>query len=473
MDRTTNNEQRATNYQYIYFLGIGGIGMSAIARWFKANGKPVWGYDKTETVLTQNLAQEGIQIHFEDKVDLIPQEVKENKAETLVVLTPAVPQDHTELNFFREQGFTIKKRSEVLGIITAGAFTIAVAGTHGKTSTSSMVSHLLHAAGIDCSAFLGCIAVNLNSNLALGNAQINGKPVIVVEADEYDRSFLTLHPDIAIVTNSDADHLDIYGDKDQLIHSFQDFISQIKPGGTLILNHNTDPRLTEKMQPGVNQITYSLEQGDLKTTGISVSGRTFTFNLENVDKNIPDLELNVPGFHNVENMLAAIQVCLILQVPENAIRNGVKTYAGVKRRFEYIFENDNKVYIDDYAHHPTEIEAFIRSVKALYPGKKLKLIFQPHLFSRTRDFADGFAESLSRADEVVLLEIYPAREKPIPGVTSEILLEKINSSQKTLQTKEEVLLNLQSGNDWDVLATVGAGNIDTLVQPIKTILEKL
>ncbi|MFC5269606.1 UDP-N-acetylmuramate--L-alanine ligase [Adhaeribacter terreus] len=473
MEPTMNNQQPATNYKYIYFLGIGGIGMSAIARWFKANGKPVWGYDKTDTVLTQNLAKEGINIHFEDNIDLIPKEVLENKTETLVVLTPAVPQDHAELNFFREQGYTIKKRSEVLGIITANAYTIAVAGTHGKTSTSSMVAHLLHDAGIDCSAFLGGIAVNLNSNLAIGNAEKDGKQIVVVEADEYDRSFLTLHPDIAIVTNSDADHLDIYGDKDHLIHSFQDFIGQIKPGGTLILNKNTDPRLTEKMQKGVNLITYSLENGDLHASEIQVSGRTFGFDLKSVDKDIPDLALKVPGFHNVENMLAAIQACLILNVPENAIQNGVKTYKGVKRRFEYIFENDSKVYIDDYAHHPTEIEAFIRSVKALYPGKKLKLIFQPHLFTRTRDFADGFAESLSQADEVVLLEIYPAREKPIPGITSKILLEKITSSQKTLLTKEEVLLNLQSDKSWDVLATVGAGDIDTLVQPIKNILEKL
>ncbi|MBK0402210.1 UDP-N-acetylmuramate--L-alanine ligase [Adhaeribacter sp. BT258] len=473
MEPTTNNQQPATNYKYIYFLGIGGIGMSAIARWFKANGKPVWGYDKTETVLTQNLKNEGIEIHFEDNVALIPREVLENKTETLVVLTPAVPQDHTELNFFRREGYTIKKRSEVLGIITASAYTIAVAGTHGKTSTSSMVAHLLHAAGVDCSAFLGGISVNLNSNLAIGKAEKDGKPIVVVEADEYDRSFLTLHPDIAIVTSSDADHLDIYGDKDQLIHSFQDFISQVKPGGTLILNKNTDPRLTEKMQPGVNLITYALTQGDLKASEIKVSGRTFGFDLESVDKNIPDLALNVPGFHNVENMLAAIQACLILNVPENAIQNGVKTYKGVKRRFEYVFENESKVYIDDYAHHPTEIEAFVRSVKALYPGKKLKLIFQPHLFTRTRDFANGFAQTLSQADEVVLLEIYPAREKPIPGITSKILLEKINSSQKTLLTKEEVLLNLQSDKSWDVLATVGAGDIDTLVQPIKNILEKL
>src|SRR5688572_4643842 len=253
--------------------------MSAIARYFKANGKPVWGYDKTETALTQNLLAEGINIHFEDSIDLIPKEVLENKAETLVILTPAVPQDHTELNFFRNEGYTIKKRSEVLGLITANAYTIAVAGTHGKTSTSSMVAHLLHEAGIDCSAFLGGISVNLNSNLAIGRAEHNGKPIVVVEADEYDRSFLTLHPDIAIVTSSDADHLDIYGDKDHLIHSFQDFISQIKPGGTLILNKDTDPRLTDKIQSGVNVITYSLKHGDLQASEIAVNGRTFSFDL--------------------------------------------------------------------------------------------------------------------------------------------------------------------------------------------------
>lgn len=462
----------AQDYKYIYFLGIGGIGMSAIARWFKAMGKPVWGYDKTDTTLTQNLAGEGINIHFEDSVNLIPREVLENKAETLVVLTPAVPQDHTELNFFRNGGYTIKKRSEVLGIITADAFTIAVAGTHGKTSTSSMVSHLLHDAGVDCSAFLGGIAVNLNSNLAIGYAKKDNKPIVVVEADEYDRSFLTLHPDVAIITSSDADHLDIYGDKDHLITSFRDFISQVKPGGTLILNKNTDPRLLESVPAGVNLIQYSLNEGQLHAENIAVQGRTFTFDLAGPEGKIENLELHVPGFHNVENMLAAIQVCQLLGITENAIQNGVKTYRGVKRRFEFIYEGEGKVYIDDYAHHPTEIEAFVRSLKALYPEKKLKVIFQPHLFSRTRDFADGFAESLSAADEVVLLEIYPAREKPIPGITSEIILEKIAGSRKTLQTKAEVLLNLQSGKSWDVLATVGAGDIDTLVLPIRKILEE-
>ncbi|KAA9338883.1 UDP-N-acetylmuramate--L-alanine ligase [Adhaeribacter soli] len=472
MEPTTNNQQRTTNYKYIYFLGIGGIGMSAIARWFRANGKPVWGYDKTETPLTKALTSEGVNIHYEDDVNLIPKEVLENKAETLVVLTPAVPQDHAELNFFRREGYTIKKRSEVLGVITADAYTVAVAGTHGKTSTSAMIAHLLKDAGVSCAAFLGGISVNLNSNLLLGDAKKNGKPIVVVEADEYDRSFLTLHPDIAIVTSSDADHLDIYGDKDHLIHSFQDFIFQIKPGGTLILNSNTDPRLTEKIDPSVNVITYSLNKGELQAGNITVQGHTFEFNFEGPGKNIANLKLPVPGFHNVENMLAALQACLLLDVNESALREGVKHYKGVKRRFEFVAETGEKVYIDDYAHHPTEIEAFVRSLKALYPGKKIKLIFQPHLFTRTRDFADGFAQSLSPADEVVLLDIYPAREKPIPGITSEIILKKITSSRKSLQTKEEVLLNLQSENSFDVLATVGAGDIDTLVTPIKNILEK-
>ncbi|HSI89812.1 MAG TPA: UDP-N-acetylmuramate--L-alanine ligase, partial [Adhaeribacter sp.] len=414
----------AQDYKYIYFLGVGGIGMSAIARWFRAQGKPVWGYDRTETPLTMSLAEEGVQIHYQDDVNLIPEEVRNNKAETLVVLTPAVPQDHTELGFFRQEGYTIKKRSEVLGLITAGAYTVAVAGTHGKTSTSSMVAHLLKDAGVACAAFLGGISVNLNSNLLLGDAKKDGKPIVVVEADEYDRSFLTLHPDIAVVTSSDADHLDIYGDKDQLIRSFQDFIAQIKPGGTLILNKNTDPRLTEKISPQVNIITYSLDSGDLQAEKVEVEGHNFIFDLKGPMGRIEKLTLPVPGFHNVENMLAAAQVALLLGVPENAIEIGIKSYRGVKRRFEFVYEGKNKVYIDDYAHHPTEIEAFVRSLKALFPEKKIKLIFQPHLFSRTRDFADGFAQSLSAAHEVVLLDIYPAREKPIPGITSEIILEK-------------------------------------------------
>lgn len=461
---------RAEDYSYIYFLGIGGIGMSAIARYFNAKGYPVWGYDKTATSLTQALSGEGIQIHFEDDVTLIPAEVKQNKEKTLVILTPAIPADHTEWQYFRENEFTIKKRSEVLGIITANAFTIAVAGTHGKTTTSSMIAHLLHHADVECSAFLGGISVNLNSNLLLSEGK-EGKAIIVVEADEYDRSFLQLFPDIAIVTSTDADHLDIYGDKEELIYSFQDFISQIKPGGTLLLNTKADARVTAKIDASVKILPYGLEDTEVNAGAIVIEGHHFKFNLNSKFGALPGLDLPVPGYHNVENALAACITAQLLLVPPHQIRSGLAAYKGVKRRFEFVTETEQHVYIDDYAHHPTEINAFVKSLKALYPEKKIRLIFQPHLFSRTRDFADEFAQSLSQVQEVELLEIYPAREKPIPGITSEMLLNLIKGPKKGIYSKQEVLDKLSQEADFDILATVGAGDIDTLIYPIKNILE--
>ncbi|PSR52234.1 UDP-N-acetylmuramate--L-alanine ligase [Adhaeribacter arboris] len=461
---------RSESYKYIYFLGIGGIGMSAIARYFNAKGLPVWGYDKTPTPLTQALLEEGIQIHFEDEINLIPDKVKQNREQTLVVLTPAIPAEHREWEYFRENGFEIKKRSEVLGIITANAFTIAVAGTHGKTTTSSMIAHLLHHAGVNCSAFLGGISVNFNSNLLLGKEE-DGREIIVVEADEYDRSFLRLFPDIAIVTSTDADHLDIYGDKDALIHSFQDFIGQIKPKGTLLLNTKADGRVKAKMNPSVKILPYGLERAEVNAGNISIEGHHFKFNLVTPAGILPGLELPVPGYHNVENALAACYTAQLMRVSPHQIRAGIAAYRGVKRRFEFVAETKKHIYIDDYAHHPSEINAFVTSLKALFPEKKIKLIFQPHLFTRTRDFADEFAQSLSQVSEVELLEIYPAREKPIPGITSEMLLDRISGPKKSLLTKQEVLDKMLKVNDFDVVATVGAGDIDTLVQPIKNILE--
>nr|WP_262921591.1 UDP-N-acetylmuramate--L-alanine ligase [Pontibacter ruber] len=457
-------------YKYIYFLGIGGIGMSAIARWFSAKGFPVWGYDRTRTQLTQALEQEGIAVHYEDDVAKLPQEILDHKTETLVVLTPAIPAEHTEWAYLKEQGYTIKKRSEVLGIITSSAYTVAVAGTHGKTTTSSIVAHLLHHAGVNCSAFLGGIATNLNSNLLIGESGAE-KEIVVVEADEYDRSFLTLFPDVAIVTSADPDHLDIYGDSEELIRTFQKFISQVKPGGYLILQEGTDPRLTDKVQEGVHVIRYSLGAGEAQVKQLKINGRWFEFDAQTPFGNIAHLRLGVPGFHNVENTLAAIVAVQVLGLNGDKISAGVETYSGVKRRFEFVYEGEGKVYIDDYAHHPKEIDAFMSSLRALYPDKKIKVIFQPHLFTRTRDFAKEFAESLSKADELVLLDIYPAREKPIPGVTSDIILEQVSCPNKVLIRKQEVVSYLAKNSDFDVLATVGAGDIDTLVKPIKNILE--
>ena len=457
-------------FPYVFFLGIGGIGMSALARWFRANGHQVSGYDKTETPLTRALTAEGIAIHYVDAIENIPAEICENRAQTLVVLTPAIPADSLEWAWLRAEGYDIRKRSQVLGVLTQGRYTIAVAGTHGKTTTSSMVAHLLHHAGIDCGAFLGGISVNLGSNLLL---PATPEAPIVVEADEYDRSFLTLFPDVAIVTSTDADHLDIYGDQSALIDSFRQFVAQIKPSGTLLLNHTADASVAAAVPPGTRVIRYGLspEQGpELFAANIIAEGHRFHFDLHRPESTVLGLELAVPGFHNVENMLAAAAVAQLQGVGEEPLRAAVAAYRGVKRRFEFVVTAPENVYLDDYAHHPREIEAFLRSVRALYPTKRLRVIFQPHLFTRTRDFAAGFSQSLSLADEVFLLDIYPAREKPLPGVTAEMLLAEITAPTKALVTKEQVLAAARTDDSFDVLATVGAGDIDTLVPQLKLIL---
>ncbi|NVO84172.1 UDP-N-acetylmuramate--L-alanine ligase [Hymenobacter terrestris] len=493
----------------VFFLGIGGIGMSALARWFRANGHVVSGYDKTRTPLTDALTAEGITIHYDDSIESIPAAVRANPADTLVVLTPAIPKDHREWAWLRERGYDIRKRSQVLGVLTAGRPTIAVAGTHGKTTTSSMVAHLLHHAGVPCAAFLGGISVNLGSNLLLPDsiknlsvesdnqaAETNTETTtenvpVVVEADEYDRSFLTLFPTVAIVTSTDADHLDIYGDAETLLESFRQFVGQIQPGGTLIINHTADASVAAAAPAGVRVLRYGLssEQGpELYSTNITAEGHLFRFDMHGPvaeqtalsannsqpTAQIKNLELAVPGFHNVENMLAAACVARLYGLSDEQLRAAVAAYRGVKRRFEFIVtagtSEQPKVYVDDYAHHPREIEAFLQSLRALYPGRRLRVIFQPHLYSRTRDFAAGFAESLSLADEVVLLDIYPAREQPLPGVTSELILSQITAPIKSLQTKDEILQNAETNPNFDVLATVGAGDIDQLVPQLKNIL---
>ncbi|UOR03805.1 UDP-N-acetylmuramate--L-alanine ligase [Hymenobacter aerilatus] len=482
---------------YVYFLGIGGIGMSALARWFQANGHQVSGYDKTATPLTEALTAEGIAIHYTDAVESIPAVVRDNREQTLVVLTPAIPKDHQEWAWLRAQGYDIRKRSQVLGVLTEGRPTLAVAGTHGKTTTSSMLAHLLHHAGLPVGAFLGGISVNLGSNLLLpeeikkgatetaeaemsaNDHQLAAKQTpIVVEADEYDRSFLTLHPDVAIITSTDADHLDIYGDKDALVESFRQFARQIKPGGTLLLNHTADASVADAVGPEVRVIHYGLtkkQETELYSSTITAEGHQFHFDLHSPLGNVPDLQLAVPGYHNVENMLAAACVAQLQGIGAAALQAAVAAYRGVKRRFEFIVTatsgTGSRVYVDDYAHHPREIDAFLRSLRALYPGKRLRVVFQPHLFTRTRDFLAGFAESLSLADEVVLLDIYPARELPLPGITSALLLELITAPVKSLQTKEQVLAAAQTDDSFDVLATVGAGDIDQLVPRLRNILD--
>ncbi|HEY0898266.1 MAG TPA: UDP-N-acetylmuramate--L-alanine ligase, partial [Sphingobacteriaceae bacterium] len=432
-------------------------GMSGLARYFHKRGCTVCGYDRTPTALTSSLIAEGIQIVFEDNEDLIPAEYIKPSAETLIIYTPAIPKDSRILNFFSTAGFGIKKRSEVLGIISKGMFTIAVAGTHGKTTTSSIIAHILKDSGYDCSAFLGGIATNYNSNVLFGSNN-----VVVVEADEYDRSFLTLHPDIAVVTSMDPDHLDIYGAKEQLTESFQQFASQLKQNGSLINRQGLD------LEGGV---TYSAEgSAPVHAGNIRIENGSFVFDFSNGTQVIEGLSLGLPGLHNVENAVAAVQVALILEISADKIKKALANYRGVKRRFEYIVKTEEHIYIDDYAHHPEELRACITAVKTLYPEKELTTIFQPHLFTRTRDFADGFGEVLSLTDRLILLEIYPARELPIEGIDSKLVLDKVGISDKRLCGKAEALELVRQLKP-KLLLTVGAGDIDTLVQPLKMILE--
>ena len=453
-------------YHNIYFLGIGGIGMSAIARWFKHKGLRVSGYDKTATPLTYSLLEEGIEIHFEDSIETIPGYL--DKVNTLVVYTPAIPRNHVQHAYLKEQGYTILKRSEVLGLLTKNYKTIAVAGTHGKTTTSSLIAHILKSANINMVAFLGGIATNYESNLIM-NGEVNEQTVVVVEADEFDRSFLRLFPTIAVVTSADADHLDIYGDHASMILSFKDFINQISKGGELII-HNSIKELTQgNSEIGIE--TYGQNQGDYNAANIVTKGGFFEFDLIGFEKPIVKINLGVPGFHNMENAIAALLVSLKLGIPELRIKEALASFKGVKRRFEFIINHPNIVYIDDYAHHPTEIEAFLISLKSMYATKKITVIFQPHLFTRTRDFADGFSSSLSLADEVFLMDIYPAREEPIQGVSSDMLMEKITSPIKVRCNKQDLLSKLETSS-FEVVATIGAGDIDTFVKPLKELLLK-
>ncbi|MCD0488433.1 UDP-N-acetylmuramate--L-alanine ligase [Pedobacter sp. MC2016-14] len=440
----------------IYFVGIGGIGMSAIARYFAKRGCVVCGYDKTRTNLTIALEQEGILISYLDDESSLPVCFLENHEDTLIVYTPAVPKNSLILNYFKDNGFSLKKRSEVLGIISKGQFCIAVAGTHGKTTTSSMIAHILTHSGYGCTAFLGGITTNYNSNFLIGENN-----VVVVEADEFDRSFLTLHPDLSVITSMDADHLDIYGDAAHLHESFHLFAGQLKEGGTLFVKAGL---------PISNGVTYSLwENSDAYGSNIRVVDHSFVFDYHCELEEIKDLHLLLPGKHNVENAVAAISIALKLGIDTTKIKDAVASFTGVKRRFEYIVNTPGHIYIDDYAHHPEELRACFDAVRQLYPDKKLTVIFQPHLFTRTRDFADGFAEVLSSVDELILLEIYPAREIPIEGVNSALLLDKMTLGNKQILTKGAALEKIKTERP-ELLVTVGAGDIDTLIPQLKATL---
>lgn len=445
-----------SNIQRVYLIGIGGIGMSGLARYFHHLGCVVCGYDKTPTVLTDKLQHEGIRIIFEDRHDWVPMSFQEACNSTLVIYTPAVPKNSDILNYFQGKGFELQKRSQVLGLISRGMFTIAVAGTHGKTTTSGMIAHILKDSGKDCSAFLGGISSNYQTNVLYGDNNI-----VVVEADEYDRSFLTLHPDVAIITSMDADHLDIYGDHSQLTESFQLFASQLKEGGVLIY---------KKGLPLGKGLTYAVDsEAGSRASNIRIEEGNFYFDFSNGTIAIPDIKMGIAGVHNIENATAAIEAALHVEVSPEAIKEALGSFKGIKRRFEYIVRNEQHIYIDDYAHHPEELRAAITSVKRLFPDKKLTVMFQPHLFTRTRDFVDGFAEVLDMADELLLLDIYPARELPIEGVTSDIILSRMKLDNKRIVGKQEAVQIIKDEMP-GLLLTVGAGDIDTLVEPLKQVL---
>lgn len=456
------------NKHIIYFLGIGGIGMSALARWFMHLGKEIYGYDKTSTPLTRQLAAEGAVIHYDDDVSSIPERVVNSKEDTLVVLTPAIPQEHKELNHLKSKQYSILKRSEVLGLITEDLFSVAVAGTHGKTTTSSMIAHILKTAGRSSLALMGGILQGYESNLILEGAH-SKETIAVLEADEYDRSFLRLSPDIAVVTSADPDHLDIYGDLANMKSSFKEFINKTKVKGHVFVNEILASWLINE-SPDIRMHTYAIGGGENRASAVRVSGTDFIFNYHGELTDIEDVKLSIPGYHNVENAVAAISVALQLGVASADIKKALATFRGIKRRFEYHIQRDDMIYIDDYAHHPTEIKAFVMSVKSIYPAKKITLIFQPHLFSRTRDFAYEFAKSLDLADEIILMDIYPAREKPMTGVTSELIMNKMQNPNRRLVADQNLLDEISKAEP-EVLLTVGAGDIDRFVNPIKELLE--
>ncbi|WP_166332141.1 UDP-N-acetylmuramate--L-alanine ligase [Sphingobacterium chungjuense] len=440
----------------VYLLGIGGIGMSGLARYFQHLGCAVSGYDKTETELTKALVEEGIPVTYQDDVRELPDHLATPNEETLIIFTPAVPTDLTLKNTLIERGFTLYKRSQVLGLISASRFTIAVAGTHGKTTTSTMIAHVLKDSGYDCSAFLGGISTNYQSNVLYGDNN-----TVVVEADEFDRSFLTLHPNIAIVTSADADHLDIYGDASQLVDSFELFLDRVVVDGI---------KIVKKGLPFSGDISYAKEdKADAYADNIQIKNGEFYFDYHADSLTLKDIRLGIPGLHNIENAVSAITVANLLGISSEKIIAALGSFQGVKRRFEYIVRQEDTVYIDDYAHHPEELRAFLTSMRKLYPEKKLTVVFQPHLFTRTRDFVDGFAEVLGLADTLYLMEIYPAREKPIDGVNAQWLLDKIDLEDKHILTAQQILDTVETTRP-ELIVTVGAGDIDRLVKPLKQLL---
>ena len=449
----------------VYFIGIGGIGMSALARYFKANGYAVAGYDRTSTVLTGELEKEGIKIHFEDSVDVIEGEYK-NPITTLVVYTPAIPSENKQLAYFKDGLFTVKKRSEVLGLLTHERKGICVAGTHGKTTISTMISHLLKQSEVDCSAFLGGVSQNYKTNLLLSDRS----DYVVLEADEFDRSFLKLLPYLALISSADADHLDIYGDDSSVKESFREFASLVKAGGVLLSKKEID--LDFDTSEEVRHLTYSLDDNtaDFYAENIRLVEGRYIFDLSTPECVIEGIEVGIPGLVNVENAVGACSVAFLVGVKDGEIKNAMPEFKGIRRRFDYRIKRDDLVLIDDYAHHPEEINATIRSVRALYPDKRVTGVFQPHLFSRTNDFHKEFAESLSRLDELIMLDIYPAREKPMKGVTSNMILELVNLPVKKITAKKELINEIKALKP-EVLLMMGAGDIDKEIDRITELMQ--
>lgn len=436
----------------IYFIGIGGIGMSALARYFKSRGVIVSGYDRTETELTGQLQKEGMEIHFDDNLDKI------DKAADLIIYTPAIPKTHAEYNFYLNNNYPLYKRSQVLGLLSKEKFTIAVAGSHGKTTVSSMISWILKHSGYDCSAFLGGISSNFQSNFISGD-----NDVMIAEADEFDRSFLQLSPNIAVITAVDSDHLEIYGSQESIEAAFTEFANKVEIGGTVIAKSS----ITILKDFREKTLKYSLHDinADLHVAAFNITLSGSQVELSNGMQYL----LKYPGIHNIENSVAASLVAIELGIAPELISAALNEFTGVHRRFEMIYHNHKTVFIDDYAHHPEEIRMFLYSIKEIYKGKKVTAIFQPHLFTRTRDLADGFAASLDQADEIILLPIYPAREEPIEGVTAQIILNKITNPNKKLLSKTELLDYIEK-NQFEIICTIGAGDIDKLIKPIAALL---
>ena len=453
------------NIKSVYFIGIGGIGMSAIARYFNHRGLIVAGYDKTTTVLTRKLEEEGMILHYKDDVEQIPNACRDPKS-TLVVFTPAIPKDHKELNYFRNNGFEVQKRAQVLGILTRAYKGLCVAGTHGKTTTSTMCAHIMHQSHVDCNAFLGGISKNYGTNYILSDKS----DYVVIEADEFDRSFHWLRPWMSVITATDPDHLDIYGTKEAYLESFRHYSELIQPGGALIIHTNLE--MKPNVQPGVRTYTYSRDEGDFHAENIRIANGGITFDFVSPIENVKDVELGQPVPINIDNGIAAMAMAQLNGCTQEELKYGMKTYGGVDRRFDFKIKSDKLVFLSDYAHHPKEIYQSAKSIRELYSDRKITALFQPHLYTRTRDFYKDFADSLSLLDRVVLCDIYPAREEPIPGVTSKLIYDNLKDGVEKEMIHKEDVLDYVKTHDFDVLVVLGAGDLDNMVPEIAKELEK-